>query len=66
MTRDQELDAMFHQYQEQQEASVKALLSGVPPEGGSVSRDILEAVLRAAFRDGVIAALEVKSAIHNN
>lgn len=43
-------------FQRPEDEAVKWLLKHVPKEGGKVSKDDLERIIRAAFRGGVVAA----------
>jgi hypothetical protein len=38
-----------------EDEAVRTLLAGVPPEGGSATRETMEQVVRAAFRGGLAA-----------
>ena len=45
----------FPGYEKQEDEAVAILLEGVGPDGGSADRKSFEALIRAAFRGGVVA-----------
>lgn len=49
-------------YREDLEESIEVLLDGVPAEGGHVSRDSLESLIREGFGSGALAALQCEQA----
>jgi hypothetical protein len=52
---EEQVRQMTSAYSDKEQECVETLLAGIPEEGGSVSREIIEKLIRASFRGGVLA-----------
>lgn len=57
ITRDELTKIEFDMVSAEEDVAVAELLDGVPPEGGSASRKMLDALLRTAFNGGHVVTL---------